>query len=204
MLEGINLQAMRGERSLFERLNFQIKAGECLFVQGENGSGKTSLLRVLVGLTPPSDGTVFWKGSPIKLLGDEYRRALLYCGHLSGLKDELSAMENLVAGAALTGDPVSLGAAREALHQSGLRDRKDLPVRFLSQGQKRRVNLARLLLQPRALWILDEPLAALDTKAVRWLAEVIDAHLDSGGIAVITSHQSMALASTTHVIRVGV
>ncbi|HCP76413.1 cytochrome c biogenesis heme-transporting ATPase CcmA [Alcaligenaceae bacterium] len=204
MLEGINLQALRGDRSLFERLSFKIKAGECLFVQGENGSGKTSLLRVLVGLTPPSDGTVFWKGRPIKLLGDEYRRTLLYCGHLSGLKDELSAMENLVAGAALAGDPVSLGAARDALHESGLRDRQDLPVRFLSQGQKRRVNLARLLLQPRALWILDEPLAALDTKAVRWLAEVIDAHLESGGIAVITSHQSMALASTTHVIRVGV
>lgn len=204
MLEGVDLQAMRGERSLFKRLNFQIRAGECLFVQGENGSGKTSLLRMIAGLTPSSAGTVLWRGSPIRQLGDEYRRELLYCGHLLGLKDELSAIENLIAGASLADDPVAACAVREALRRSGLEGREDLPVRFLSQGQKRRVSLARLLLQPRALWILDEPLAALDAKAVRWLAGVIDAHLDSGGVAVITSHQDMALASTPHVIRIGV
>lgn len=204
MLEGVDLQAMRGERSLFKHLNFQIKAGECLFVQGENGSGKTSLLRMIAGMTPSSAGTVLWKGSPIQQLGDEYRRELLYCGHLSGLKDELSAIENLIAGASLAEDAVTTCAVREALRRSGLQDREDLPVRFLSQGQKRRVSLARLLLQPRALWILDEPLAALDAKAVRWLAGVIDAHLDSGRVAVITSHQDMSLASTPHVIRMGV
>ncbi|MFW7342301.1 cytochrome c biogenesis heme-transporting ATPase CcmA [Pollutimonas sp. H1-120] len=204
MLEGINLQAMRGERSLFERLSFQIKAGECLFVQGENGSGKTSLLRVIAGLTAPSAGTVLWKECPIQQLGEEYRRELLYCGHLSGLKDELSAIENLIAGAQLADDPVSNCTAREALRRSGLQGKEDLLVRFLSQGQKRRVSLARLLLQPRALWILDEPLAALDARAAHWLAGVIDAHLDSGGAAVITSHQDMALAGTPHVIRIGV
>ncbi|WP_439652107.1 cytochrome c biogenesis heme-transporting ATPase CcmA [Paracandidimonas lactea] len=204
MLEGIDLQAMRGERSLFTRLSFQVETGECLFVQGENGSGKTSLLRMLAGLTPPSAGTVLWKGSPIQQLRDEFRHELLFCGHLSGLKDELSAIENLVAGALLADDPVGSCLVREALHQAGLQGREDLPVRFLSQGQRRRVSLARLLLQRRALWILDEPLAALDAQAVRWLAELIDSHLRSGGLAVITSHQDMALVSRPHVIRIGV
>lgn len=204
MLEGINLQVMRGERSLFERLSFRIRAGECLIVQGENGSGKTSLLRMIAGLTPSSAGTVLWNGSAIKQLGDEYRRELLYCGHLLGLKDELSPTENLIAGASLADDTVAASAVREALRWSGLQGREDLPVRFLSQGQKRRVSLARLLLQPRALWILDEPLAALDAKAARWLAGVIDAHLGSGGAAVITSHQDLALENSPHVIRIGV
>ena len=204
MLEGVNLQATRGERSLFARLSLQVGTGECLFVQGENGSGKTSLLRVLAGLTPPSAGTVRWKGSPVQQLRDEFRRELLYCGHLSGLKDELSAIENLVAGALLAGDPVASWVVREALHQAGLQGRDDLPVRFLSQGQRRRVSLARLLLQRRALWILDEPLAALDVQAVRWLVGLIDSHLRSGGLAVITSHQDMALVNRPHVIRIGV
>lgn len=204
MLEGVNLQAIRSERSLFKPLDFQIKAGECLLVQGENGSGKTSLLRMIAGLMPPLDGAVFWKGSPIDQLGDDYRRELLYCGHLLGLKDELNGIENLVASACLAGNSVSVPVAIEALRRSGLQGKEDFPVRFLSQGQKRRVSLARLLLQPRALWILDEPLAALDVSAVRWLAGTIDAHLEVGGVVVMTSHQDVALACTPQVIRIGV
>ncbi|WP_442593364.1 cytochrome c biogenesis heme-transporting ATPase CcmA [Parapusillimonas sp. JC17] len=204
MLEGINLHAIRGERSLFKRLNFQIKAGECLLVQGENGSGKTSLLRMIAGLMPSSDGAVFWKGSPIAQLGDDFRRELLYCGHLLGLKNELNGIENLVASACVAGNSVSVPIAIEALRRSGLQGKEYLPVRFLSQGQKRRVSLARLLLQPRALWILDEPLAALDVGAVLWLTGVVDAHLELGGVVVMTSHQDLRLACMPQVIRIDI
>ncbi|MAZ10264.1 MAG: cytochrome c biogenesis heme-transporting ATPase CcmA [Limnobacter sp.] len=204
MLEAINLDCVRGERRLFHNLNFQLKAGECLLVRGENGSGKTSLLRMLVGLTPPAAGAIDWRSSPIKKLGDEYRRELLYCGHPLGLKDDLSATENLIFSMALTDELVTQDAVYEALGKAGLQGREHLSVRALSQGQKRRVNLARLLLQKRALWVLDEPLTALDTQASLWVVRVIDQHLSNGGIAVLTTHQDLTLAGATHVIRVGV
>ncbi len=203
MLEVINLQCVRGERSLFDSLSFQLKAGECLLLQGENGSGKTSLLRMLVGLTPPTTGTVHWNGRPIKQWGDEYGRELLYCGHSPGLKEDLSATENLTFGSALADIQVGSSTVYDVLHQAGLRGCEHLPVRALSQGQKRRVNLARLLLQKRALWLLDEPLTALDAKASRWIIELIDRHLDNGGIAVLTTHQDIKLAHTTQTVRVG-
>lgn len=204
MLEAINLDCVRGERRLFHNLNFQLKAGECLLVRGENGSGKTSLLRMLVGLTPPAAGAIDWRSSPIKKLGDEYRRELLYCGHPLGLKDDLSAMENLIFSMALTDELVTQDAVYEALGKAGLQGREHLSVRALSQGQKRRVNLARLLLQKRTLWVLDEPLTALDAQASQWVVRVIDQHLSDGGIAVLTTHQDLTLAGTVHVIRVGV
>lgn len=203
MLEAINLDCVRGERRLFHNLNFQLKAGECLLLRGENGSGKTSLLRMLVGLTPPASGAIRWRSSPIKELGDEYRRELLYCGHPLGLKDDLSATENLIFSMALTDELVTHDAVHEALRQTGLQGREHLSVRALSQGQKRRVNLARLLLQKRALWVLDEPLTALDAQASLWVVRVIDQHLSNGGVAVLTTHQDLTLAGTAHVIRVG-
>jgi len=147
---------------------------------------------------------VYWHSSPIKKLGDEYRRELLYCGHPLGLKDDLSAAENLISGVALADESITEDAVYEALAQAGLQGREHLSVRALSQGQKRRVNLARLLLQKRALWVLDEPLTALDTQASQWVVRVIDQHLSDGGIAVLTTHQDLTLAGTTHVIRVGV
>lgn len=203
MLEVTNLQCVRGERSLFDSLSFQLKAGECVLLQGENGSGKTSLLRVLVGLTPPATGTVCWNGLTIKEWGDGYGRELLYCGHSPGLKENLSATENLIFGSALADVQLSSSAIYEALHHAGLQGREHLPVRALSQGQKRRVNLAKLLLQKRALWLLDEPLTALDARASRWAIELIDRHLDNGGIAVLTTHQDMKLAHATQTVRVG-
>src|SRR3546814_451465 len=156
---------------------------------------------MLVGLTPPATGTVYWNGRPIKQWGDEYRRELLYCSHSPGLKEGLSATENLSFGSALANVQLSSSAVYDALHQAGLRGREQLLVRALSQGQKRRVNLARLLLQKRALWLLDEPLTALDAKASRWIIELIDRHLDNGGIAVLTTHQDIKLAHTTQTVR---
>lgn len=188
-----DLECMRGERHLFKNLSFQMEAGACLLVQGANGSGKTSLLRILAGLTPPSAGAVHWKGESIKQLGDEYRSELLYCGHQNALKEELTAEENLLSSAVLGGRRVNMEAVREALGQAGLAGRESLPVRVLSQGQRRRTSLARLLLDHRPIWILDEPLTALDTSAVRWLAGVIDQHLALGGLTVMTSHQDIPL-----------
>lgn len=141
--------------------------------------------------------------SPIKTLGDEYRRELLYCGHPLGLKDDLSATENLQSSMALADESVTQDAAYQALCQAGLLGREHLSVRALSQGQKRRVNLARLVLQKRALWVLDEPLTALDAQASQWVMGEIDSHLSRGGIAVLTTHQEIALAGKTQLIRVG-
>lgn len=203
MLEAINLECTRGKRRLFHSLSFQLEAGASLFVQGQNGSGKTSLLRILAGLTPPCTGAVCWKGNPVQKLEHEWRRDLFYHGHLVGLKDDLTATESLIYAAALANEPVSHAAVLDALQQSGLQGREHLPVRALSQGQKRRVSLARLLLHRRALWILDEPLTALDDKATQWVLRMISEHLREGGIAVWTSHLAMTLSAATPTLRIG-
>lgn len=197
------LACHRGKRRLFQDLTLHVSAGTGLIVQGANGSGKTSLLRMLAGLTPPAAGQVCWNGIPIRQLCDAYRAQLLYCGHLNGLKDELSAEENLMAAAALSGRPVSTTMVRSALQEVGLGRCEHLPSRVLSQGQKRRVMLARLLLDQRALWILDEPLTALDANAIAWLSRVIDWHLQQGGLVVMTSHQDISLTSSVQTFRLG-
>ncbi len=195
MLEADNLECVRGDRTLFRGLSFRLDRGQYLLVQGSNGSGKTSLLRMLCGLVAPAHGTVRWRGQPIAELGDSYRRELTYCGHLSAIKEELSAAENVEVAAAVSGRPVSTTAARAMLAKAGLRRREDLPVRVLSQGQKRRVALARVLLAQSPLWLLDEPVTALDVDAVKWLAGEIDRHVEHGGLAVLTSHQDLPLAA---------
>lgn len=203
MLKTINLQCVRGERSLFNGLSLRVEAGECLVIRGENGSGKTSLLRMLAGLAPPADGAVYWNGRQADRANEEYRRELLYLGHLLGLKEGLSAAENLTFASTVASDPASPSVVYDALHQAGLSGKEDLPVRALSQGQRRRVNLARLLLQKRALWVLDEPLTALDDKAGQWAMSMIDRHLAGGGVAVLTTHQDVALTHATQLIRMG-
>ena len=195
MLEASNLECVRGEKSLFRDLSFRLEAGGCLLVQGANGSGKTSLLRMLCGLSQPAHGEIRWNGAPIRKLAEDYRGELLYCGHAGAVKDDLTALENARIGATLAGAPVDEEAARDALRQLGLKGREDLPARVLSAGQKRRVALTRLLLEKRKLWVLDEPLTALDKAAVANLCGVIDAHLAGGGMAVLTSHQELPLAA---------
>jgi len=202
VLEAINLDCVRGKRRLFHSLSFELEAGASLFVRGQNGSGKTSLLRILAGLTPPSAGTVRWKGNSLQKQTDEWRRDLCYYGHLLGLKDDLTAAENLVYATALANKPISHAAVLEALHQSGLQGREHLPVRTLSQGQKRRASLARLLLHRRPLWILDEPLTALDDEATQWVLRMISDHLRDGGIVVWTSHLDMPLSGATRTLRI--
>ena len=194
MLTAINLACVRGDHHLFANLGFTLEAGGRLHVTGENGSGKTSLLRILCGLSPSETGEIRWQGEPIRRLGDEYRQAVLYLGHHNAIKEELTALENLRTMAALAGQAIQNDAGAELLGRVGLAGREELPVRFLSQGQKRRVALSRLLWSTAPLWVLDEPFVALDTAAVAWLAEIVGAHLGRGGMAVLTSHQEVGIA----------
>ena len=194
MLTVSNLSCVRGERRLFADLAFELAAGEWLHVRGENGTGKTTMLRALVGLSPPDRGEVRWRGEPIKVLGEEYRREMLYLGHYGAVKEDLTPLENLKVAATFDGRSIDDGEALAALHRFGLRGREDLPVRCLSAGQKRRVLLARLVTRKATLWVLDEPFTALDVRAVDMLSELIAEHVAAGGLAVLTSHQAMPMA----------
>lgn len=193
MLTVESLSCVRGERLLFSDLDIAVTAGEWLHVQGENGAGKTSLLRLLAGLSQPAAGEIRWRGDLIGELQEEYRRELLFLGHQGAVKEDLTPLENLSLAAQLDGGRLEEAAALAALARFGLAGREDLPVRCLSAGQKRRVLLARLAVREAALWILDEPFTALDVKAVEMLAALIGEHLAGGGMAVLTSHQSMPL-----------
>jgi heme exporter protein A len=195
MLEADNLECVRGERRLFTGLGFQLEAGELLYLQGKNGAGKTSLLRMLIGLLPPEAGEIRWKGQSIK--SDEFRADLCYLGHLNAIKEELTPLENLLAAAHLADEVLSEDDAIDALEQVGLAGREDLACKYLSQGQKRRVALARLVKERRPLWILDEPFVALDVAAVDWLAGIISGHLQRGGLAVMTTHQLVNIPAGT-------
>lgn len=196
MLETLQLACQRGDRLLFRKLDVSVEAGQLLRVAGENGVGKTSLLRLLTGLAQPLAGEVRWRGEPIRAQRDSYHAALLYLGHAAALNDLLTPLENLRFACVAAGDPVPADACEAALRRIGLARQLDLPAKVLSQGQRRRVGLARLFLAAhRPLWILDEPFTALDVNAVRDLAECIDAHCSRGGIVVFTSHQEVALCS---------
>lgn len=197
MLEVVELGCLRGERRLFSGVSFSLKPGGLIWLQGGNGSGKTTLLRTLCGLTHAMAGEVRWHGEPIRGAGEDYRRALTYIGHANGLKEDLSAAENLTIAARLAGQPVTREAVFGALHGIGLAGREHLPVKFLSQGQRRRAALARLrLAQPRPLWLLDEPFNALDTHAVADMRKIMENHLTQGGMIALTTHQDVAIQAT--------
>lgn len=202
MLEALSVGCARGERRLFSGIGFTLAAGQLLRVAGANGSGKTSLLRILCGLLTPAEGEVRWNSATIGSQRDEYHRSLVYIGHLNGLKDELSPLENLEVAATLVGLPAGLEARLAALDAFGLAPSADAAVRYLSQGQRRRVALARLALSAAVpLWILDEPFTALDTHAVSRLEGLIAGHLRSGGMVVLTTHMEVSIAAA-EVLRV--
>ena len=188
-----NLLGVRGERLLFEKLNFALSNGTVLYLQGENGSGKTTLLRMLCGLTRPYDGKIDWCGESIDALAEEYTQHILYIGHLPGIKEDLNALENLAFSMTLISNDFDVAKATEVLKMLGLARCLHLPTRMLSQGQKRRVALARLWLQNLPLWILDEPFTALDTHATELLKQRIEAYAQDGGIVVLTSHTELSL-----------
>ena len=188
-----HLALVRGERMLFNKLDFKLENGTVLYLRGENGSGKTSLLRTICGLSKPYQGTISWCGENINVMGEEYSKNLLYIGHLPGIKEDLTALENLQFSLALIGETVADNDAITVLKLLGLAKGLNLPTRMLSQGQKRRVVLARLWLQHSPLWILDEPFTALDISATDLLKQKIEAFANSGGIVVMTSHQDFTL-----------
>ena len=194
MLEINNLACTRGDHLLFSDLSFALSAGELLQVQGENGKGKTSLLRTLCGFIAPAAGEIRWRGQDIRELDEEYYAEMVYLGHLNAIKDELNALENLRISAGLAGCEVDDKQALAALRHMGLRGRETLPVKVLSQGQRRRVALARLLVGNAPLWILDEPLTALDVGAVGLMQELIGEHLAKEGMVIFTTHQPLEVA----------
>jgi len=196
-LQVTGLEVQRGDRWLFTDLDLAIGSGELLHVRGPNGCGKTTLLRALCGLLLPQAGEILWNGESIRRLGEEFTRDVIYLGHLNGIKHELTGIENLRVSATLDGDRVDDDAIWDALEQIGLAGFEDLPTMVLSQGQKKRVALARLLLTGAKLWILDEPFVALDVKAVARLESLIVGQVERGGIVVLTTHQEVALTSGT-------
>ena len=192
-LRAEELTCIKGAHTLFTGLALQVSAGEWLHVRGQNGVGKTSLLRLLSGFAKPAIGKIFWNEQSIFADPSEYHRNLLFLGHRDSLKEDLTALENLAIATALDGSAVSEGEILLALHRFGLRGREDLPIHCLSAGQKRRVLLARLLLRKAKLWILDEPFNALDVRAIEMLSELIGEHIAGGGMAIMTSHQEIPM-----------
>ncbi|MFN3233229.1 MAG: heme ABC exporter ATP-binding protein CcmA [Alphaproteobacteria bacterium] len=186
-----NLTCQRGERLVFEGLSFAVAHGEALVLRGRNGSGKSSLLRLLAGLLAPASGTLSWDGEDVTADPVSHAARLAYVGHLDPIKAALTVSENLQALGRLAGQKPDIDAALEAF---GLLPLKDLPAQFLSAGQRRRVNLARLLAAPKTLWLLDEPTVALDKVAVQQLLKALQSHLAGGGMAIIATHDDLPLA----------
>ena len=194
MLEFANLTCARGDRPLFQELSFALAPGEMVHVQGANGSGKTTLLRTACGLSQPAAGEIRWDGISIHKLSDEYREKLCYVGHTNGIQGDLSAVENLRFGTCV-GGAGSHAEISTALEQVGLTRVARLPAKLLSQGQKRRLALARLFVLARPLWVLDEPFTALDVRFCGVMNERLAAHLAQGGLVLITSHQELPLTA---------
>ncbi len=197
MLESKQLAAQRGATTLFSGVDFKLTPGDALVVTGANGSGKTTLLRIAAGLSHAAQGTLSWRGVAVAPLDPVLRAAVLYIGHAAALKDDLTAEENLASLASLHAGKAVSEALRDALALWLLDRQRALPARALSMGQRRRIGLARLSLVPRPLWILDEPAAALDAAGVAMLCDMLGTHLAQGGMAIVATHQDIALSGPT-------
>lgn len=196
VLDARQIAARRGHAMLFAGIDCSVAAGEALVVTGPNGSGKTTLLRIVAGLTAPVAGDIRWRGDVTRPFDARLRAAVAFNGHALALKDELTAEENLDAWIALDDRRASHDELVDALETVGLFKQRRLPVRVLSQGQRRRIGLARLALVRRALWILDEPLTALDADGVALFGVLLGAHVAEGGLCIAASHQPLPIPPT--------
>ncbi len=196
LLQVDGLEGQRGERALFRGLQLALEPGQVVWLRGRNGRGKTTLLRILAGLASPTEGSIRVLGRTAQEAGATWRSHWVYIGHANALKDDLNASEALAFLAGLTGNTPTSAQLKQALERLGVQHRARAPVRTLSQGQRRRVALARLALPgaPR-LWLLDEPFDALDDAGINTLNELLGAHTAGGGAALLTSHQSLSLRS---------
>lgn len=192
VLEVRDLACRRGPALLFAGIGFEVAGGEMLCVRGPNGCGKTTLLRCVTGLTRPDEGTVLWRGESSRVDPERMRAASAFSGHLPALKDDLTAEENLDFLLRLRGCFPSAQERAAALAAVGLDKRRRLPARRLSAGQRRRIGLARLALDPAELWVLDEPLTALDDAGQALFVDLLDRHLANGGLALVATHHRLA------------
>ncbi|MBF7982862.1 MULTISPECIES: cytochrome c biogenesis heme-transporting ATPase CcmA [Rahnella] len=195
MFEALNLSCVRDERTLFSGLSFTVLPGEMVQIEGRNGAGKTSLLRILAGLSSPDAGEVRWQGVSTRRQRDVFHQELLYLGHQPGIKSVLTAFENLAFYLSVSSPSVRGDAAAEAIYQAlenvGLLGYEDVTVAQMSAGQQRRVALARLWLSNAPLWILDEPLTAIDKQGVATLIALFEQHAEQGGMVLLTTHQDL-------------
>ncbi len=203
MLNCENLQCVRDDRLLFRDLNITLAQGEVLQVEGANGSGKTSLLRILCGLRQPDAGHVLWRGEAIRHAREDYYAEMVYIGHLPCIKGDLTTEENIRALLDTRSRSASLAAIEGALEQVGLAGFEDVPSKALSSGQRRRILLAFLLLSNARLWILDEPLTALDVRGVALMEQMIMDHRAQGGSVIFTTHHGMQLPCEMRSISLG-
>jgi len=198
MLQTSHLECVRGNRTIFRDVSFAVSPGDCFRVTGPNGSGKTSLLRMLCGLMAPASGTIRWHGTSIEALGEDYLSEISYLGHRPGIKDELTALENLRVSCGMRGIELSYRDAVIAMERMGLGRRMNVPGRFLSEGEKRRAAIARLIVGRSTLWLLDEVMTSLDRSAVELIEVLIEDHLADGGMAIVATHQELKLSGTFH------
>jgi heme exporter protein A len=195
ILEAHALECVRDDRTLFSNLGFRLERGQALILEGRNGSGKTSLLRILCGIRLPDAGTITWDETDISKLGPDYHVHTAYVGHRDGIKLDLTPLENLAMARAL-GKPNDT-TLEEALGKVDLYGFEDVLTRNLSAGQQRRLALARLLVTDTVLWILDEPFTSLDTDGIKTIEKLLDQHTTNGGMLAVTSHHAVNLANTT-------
>lgn len=194
LLSAQQLACTRQQKILFADLSFQVQPGQTLLITGANGTGKSSLLRLLTGMATPAHGNVYWNNQEITNDLSSYVEHMHYLGHNNGLRLGLSIAENLLLASEIAQQPIQMD---QVLADLQLTAHKDTQTQYLSAGQKRRVALARLLLMPRKLWILDEPFTALDKDSQQLLSQQIDQHVQHGGMCILTSHQTVNLQSAT-------